>query len=433
MDFMYPFLTFLQLGVLWPTINAYRPLLLLSMISIAIGLARRPHYPRAAAFSQPAFRYLVFFIGAQVLSVYYSGVLSMLAELQYWYVYLLFVVISILLINSVSALKRYVWGMIIGSMFVVLYGIYALYTMPDALHGRAASYGMYANNNDYTFIIIQVLPFLYLYWQADTSRIRRLLLALSLLVCVMGIFLSLSRGGMLALLLEGGLIVLLAVDRKWRAPLLLLLIPLCFAAIGYQWAKRAQNDGDNYTYEDSTDTRIELWKAAKNMVLDKPLLGVGSRRFPEYSKEYYDLSHDQVGKIAHNTYLEIAATSGLFGLISFLLMLHSLLRALKAPSGASTLQYLDATRMATLISLCGIIFRALFATKNSDWSFYLLCSIGIACTALRHPLQIEEAFEGNAPVQASRWTDGQKMPTGKGQSMIVHRIERPHRLVHRKR
>lgn len=408
MDFLYTFLTFLQPGILWPELAAYRPILMLSLVAAAAGLARRPHYPRGVAFAQPAFRYVVFFILAQVLSVYYGGGLSMLNELGFWYIYPMFIVLSILLINSVSALKRYVWGMLTGSMVIVLYGFYAVYAMSAAYHGRAGAYGMYQNHNDYSFIIIMIVPFLYLYWRVETGKFRRLLLILSLLACVAGIFLSLSRGGMLTLVLEFGLIVLFTIqNKKQRVIWLLLLVLSGVAAVGYQWMARAAQ-GESYTYEDAEDSRIELWKAAKNMALAHPLLGVGSRRFPEYSRDYFDLSHDQFGKVAHNTYLEIIATSGLLGLVPFLLMIRSMVRALKVPAGSSAPQYLDVTRMATLITLYAIMFRALFDAKSYDWSFYILCTIAIACAALRYSLQT-----GGETIEGSSANPAQSMKTGK--------------------
>ena len=407
MDFYYSFLNFVQPGILWSALAPYRPIFMLSLIAAAVGLVRRSQYPRGVAFAQPAFRYLILFIMAQVVSVYYSGASSMLQELGYWYLYPMFVALSILLISSVAALKRYVWGMITGSMVVVLYGIYAVYAeLPAAMEGRAGAYGMYENHNDYSFIIIMVLPFLYLYWRDETGTLRRMLLALSMLACVAGVFLSLSRGGMLALVLELGLIALLAVDRKRRTLLLTLIVLLGSVAISYQWAKRAANQGARYTYADAENSRLELWKAAGNMVLAHPLLGVGSRRFREFSRDYGEISHDNRGKVAHNTYAQVVATSGLLGLIPFLLMIRSMIRALKVPPGESVPPALDAIRIAALISLYTLIFRALFDAKAHDWSFYVLCAIAITYTALRQSLQSDESSKDDVPVsrQAGRRT-----------------------------
>jgi O-antigen ligase len=388
MDFLYPFLNFLQPGILWPELAVYRPLLTVSVIVGLIGFFRNSLYPRGAAFSHPAFVYLSIFIVAQVLSVYYSGFKSMLDELDYWNVYLLFVAISILLINNAAALERYVWGMIIGSMVIVFYGIYAVYAgLPAAVGGRAGAYGMYENQNDYSFIIIMSLPFIYTFWKTQTGKLTRSLLLIFMLASVYGVFLSLSRGGILALVLEAALIIILTFEKKKRFGYLFVLGLLGAGAIAYQFQAREENQAGVYSMEDSEYSRIELWKAGKNMIKSKPLLGIGSRRFGEFSQEYGEISGWDKGKNAHNTYIEILATSGLIGFLSFFLMLRNVLRGLKAPETHADFKGLEAIRRATLIALYATMFRALFDAKAYDWSFYVLCAIGIAYVMLQHGME----------------------------------------------
>ncbi len=396
MDFLYTFLNFLQPGILWPELAPYRPLLVISAIGAIVGFFRNSIYPRSEAFLHPAFLYMVIFLMVQVLSLYYGGVDSMLVEIDFWSTYMLFVTISILLINDARSLERYVWGMIIGSMVVVFYGIYAVYaSLPAAVGGRAGAFGMYENHNDYSFIIIMVLPFIYMYWKSQASTSIRLLLMLFLLACVFGIFLSLSRGGMLALVVEVGLIVIIAMDKKKRFRYLLMLSILGVAAISYQWAAREANQGDIYTVEDSEYSREELWKAGKNMVKEHPWLGVGSRRFGEFSQEYGEISHDNINKNAHNTYIEVIADSGLIGFVPFVLMFLSLIRELKSSATHFAQEPLGPILKATLISLYAIMFRALFDAKAHDWSLYVLCVIGISCVILRRHIATVE-HEKNA-------------------------------------
>ena len=50
--------------------------------------------------------------------------------------------------------------MICGGIWIVVYGIYAVYEGPNtARTGAAGAYGMYENHNDYTFIIIPDIAF----------------------------------------------------------------------------------------------------------------------------------------------------------------------------------------------------------------------------------------------------------------------------------
>lgn len=402
MDFLYSFLTFLQPGVLWPALDAIRPMLVVSALAgLSALLLRKPVYARGAVFGHPAFFFLAVFIVAQAVSVHYSGTSSMLKEFVYWQVYLFFVVISLLLINDARAFKRYIWGIVAGGMVIVLYGLYAVYAqLPAAVGGRAGAYGMYENHNDYSFAIVLLLPFLYVLWR-EQRGIPRSILAMSLVACVAGMFLSLSRGGMVVLVLECVLIGLFFARGAKRVGLVLLLCAAGTAAIGYQWEQRAENQGSNYTAEDAKGQRVELWRTGLKMVKKHPVLGVGSRRFGEFSRRYADISYDNWGKNSHNTYVEIIATSGLLGFIPFALMLWYMVRELRKPLARAGHEWLDALRVAALISLCSVALRAFLDAKPHDWGFYVLCALAIAYAALRRALENTEPARVDAEAERS--------------------------------
>ena len=389
MSFLYPFLNFLQPGILWPELADLRPMLVASVIGLLAGWMRRAEFSRSQAFGGKVFVYLILFLCVQVLSLYYTGLLGMLGELVFWYVFALFVAISILLMSDVTAIKRYVWGMMLGGMVVVAYGIYAVPAWGGYIHsGRAGAYGMYENHNDYSFIIIQIIPFLYMYMRFDKGFFRRLLLAGSLGACGVGMAMSLSRGGMIALVIEAALIIMIGMEGKRRFLLLPVLALVGALAITYQYAKRAENQGAGYTAEDAESGRFELWKAGIRMLQHHPFLGVGSRRFAEYSSDYYDLSHDMRGKVSHNTYVEVFAGSGFLGIGAFLAAFYYLIRDLRKRPRVHGPPILDATRKATLIAILAILVRAFLDAKPHDWSLYTLCAIGIACCCLQRRLDL---------------------------------------------
>ena len=383
MSFLFPFVNLLQPGVLWPDLAPLRLPVIVTVLAFLAGARRDAVYARRDAFRHPMFKAMCAFLLAQVLSVYYGGFGAMLEEASAWSVYLVYAVVSILLLSDAEAVRKYVWGMIVGGMWLVCYGIYAvIYKVGFGVTGRAGAYGMYENHNDYTFIILQVLPFIYLSLRTETGFLRRAFLSVSVVTCGVGVLLSLSRGGILALLLQGFLIIAFAMTSPKRWLLVPVLLVIGAGAIGYQWAKRAENS-TTYTAEDAESSRYELWRAARKMFVDKPLLGVGSRRFAEYSTSYEDLSHDQRGKNSHNTYLEILATTGLVGFIPFFAMCRSLIRELRVHAPPTTPLHLVMTGRATLIAFCTILFRALFDAKTYDWSFYTLVPLAVACVMFR--------------------------------------------------
>ncbi len=394
MSFLYPLMNFLQPGIVWPQLAAFKPMLLASLLALLAGLAgsaRRQHMQ--PVLSNSTVIWILAFVFVQGISMYRSGGRAMLDMLGFWYIYPAFVILSVLLMSDEKSLQRYIWGMLVGAMFVVGWGIWAKYSGynsviepgdPYSMEGRAGAYGMYRNQNDYSFIIVQILPFLYMLWRTERSWLRRLLLLASMATCVLGMLLCLSRGGMLALVLEMFLFVVMTMRRRSMALLLPLFIVVAVGGIAYQWKMRAENQGSTYTYADSKDTRLQLWHAARVMLQDNPLLGVGSLSFGEHAKHYVQLSHDDLGKNAHNTYLDVAATSGLIGLSCFLALLWTSFKRLRSKRGkeAPYSDRLDALRVATLIALMAIVFRALMDAKEYDWSFYTLAAIAVAVDRL---------------------------------------------------
>ncbi len=377
--FLYPLVFFVQPGVLWPALANLLPLQVISALVLLLHVFARSDYPRASGFRAGAFRWMLAFMVIQALSVLREGLSSVVGEIQYIGPIAEFVVLSLLLTDSPRSLRRYAWGMTCGSLWIIFYGIYALHAGLRGSYGNlAGAYGNYENHNDYTFIIIQTLPFIYMLRRETTSRLGRLLLGLGLLACLYGTVLSESRGGMIALVLEIALIVMLTMSSKQRAILLPVVAALGLAAITYQYAIRAESNGDNYTSEDAKTSRFELWIAGENMILAHPLVGIGNRRFSEQAPAYGELSHDQVGKNSHNTYVEVAASTGLLGALTFGGMLVALRRELKKSFDAPEAAPMNGIRLACLIAFYSILFRAFLDAKDHDWSFYLFVVIAAA-------------------------------------------------------
>jgi O-antigen ligase len=70
--------------------------------------------------------------------------------------------------------------------------------------------------------------------------------------------------------------------------------------------------------------RKAIWQIAVRMIKDKPLFGQGlstfMHNFPRFGRDYYHLKSGII-PYAHNCYLQIAAETGIVGLLSFLLLI----------------------------------------------------------------------------------------------------------------
>ena len=56
------------------------------------------------------------------------------------------------------------------------------------------------------------------------------------------------------------------------------------------------------------------------MITDHPILGRGLGTFMDHSPKYINIPHDLNNQYAHNCFLQIWAESGIFSLLSFLLL-----------------------------------------------------------------------------------------------------------------
>ena len=375
-SFAFTFANFFQPGVFWPELADYKPMQVIAILALLASVGRPATHNRMDAVRHPAVKWLLVFLFVQVLSVHATGVGGMVSEFGVWSVYALFVLVSVRIVTDPAKLRRYIWGMMLGSLWIIGRGIYGVYAGLEAANGgRAGAYGMYENHNDYSFIIVQTLPFYYIYWRTETGFLKRALLLAASLMSVIGIFLSLSRGGMITLVVEIVLIVLFTMGRRAQIVLLPVVIVLGMGAVSYQYMARAANQGEGYTAEDAESSRFELWEAGLHMIESHPFLGVGSRSFGEHATQYGEISHDNLGKNAHNTFIDATATGGLLGVGSFVAMLVGAIRELRKPTARIASPWEQNTRKATLIAIITMCFRALFDAKEWDWSFYVLATI----------------------------------------------------------
>jgi O-antigen ligase len=404
MAFLYPFINFLQPGILWPELASWRPMLLLSGLAFltAVMRARKGAYSPFQHFTHGAFLWLLTYVAIQIFSVYYSGVSSMISEFVAWYIFPLQVAISLLLLRSAAALRQFIWGTLLGGAAVVGHGLFTFLTRPAALSGRpVGAYGMYENHNDYTFMALTLLPFAWMLIRDQKRWLPKFALYLLSASCIAGVLVSLSRGGAIVLALEVAFLTWVSTRGVRRTLLMSGFLALAPVVVVYQFAARDAGRTNDYTVETAKSSRFELWTAAGRMIAKHPLLGVGSHRFQEYSNDYNEISHDNRGKNSHNTYLEVAAGSGLLGLFSYVAMLSlALVPLTRAWRSMGTSDPLSTIRTATFIASVSIVIRAFLDVKLFDPCIYMLLTIAIAVLALSDAQG--DAAPVAAPAGASR-------------------------------
>ncbi len=228
--------------------------------------------------------------------------------------------------------------------------------------------GIYRDENTFAMLFVVAIPFFfYLGWY-----FRRFLLRWSSWLIIPfswhAIFLTASRGG----LVGAALVSLVSAFRSPKKIIGVMLIPAFIVAYVWQGGsilKGRAKTIQTYKEESSARTRLEAWDAGFRMIMAHPFTGVGvasfGQAFPYFS--------DKKPRVAHNTFVQITAESGIFAGISYILFMFYCVWGLyksrdKFEVGSFEYYLCD----AVLVSLCGFLVCSLFLTLNGfEIQFYL--------------------------------------------------------------
>jgi O-antigen ligase len=198
---------------------------------------------------------------------------------------------------------------------------------------------VYYDANDFALIMVCSLPFAVYFLRAPKSRKWRPLGMLAIMMFMIGIVKSGSRGGFLALVA-----VLLYIVLKYRAlPVKVRLSAsvagvVLLAALGSTkyWTMMSSilHPQSDYNWSGESGRR-EVWKRGIGYMLHNPVLGVGVKTFPtaegRLNEEALVASSQGRGfkwSVAHNSFIETGAELGIPGLCVFIAMIVVTLRGL---------------------------------------------------------------------------------------------------------
>jgi O-antigen ligase len=279
---------------------------------------------------------------------------------------LLFVALAITRVDRV-ALERFETALLVGGVLVVGYGLAQVvflggFPTPD---GGAARFGndLLGPNNQAASLL---LPVAIAAARALTGSIRwRLVHAVTLLLLAVGVVMTGSRGGLLAMLIVLAAIVLFGAARSAAA------IPLAGAAVVLVAVFLVVNPGGlgQRQFELQTDTsgREEIWTIGLHACREYCLNGAGWGAFPTvYAQELPSVPEARIlyrgaSFEAHNIFLLVGVEAGVVGLTLLLLALGlALAGALRLP---------PALRGPPVAALLGIVVSGFFLS-NLEYKFF---------------------------------------------------------------
>lgn len=259
-------------------------------------------------------------------------------------------------------------------------GTFQHFLFEHRLYGRGVRGFFTTGNSAASFAILAALAGLALLLQrcrtdADRpSRLRSWLYPIiALLIILVGLGLTRSKGGILAFVIAAVLFGVLALLRErlarhrqaaWIvsvAAVLIVSLAIGYAAISYG-LQRGRLPGGN-----SMLVRWQYWRASAQMVADHPLTGIGPGNFAHNYTRYKPASAPESVSDPHSFPLSLLAQYGPLGLLGFLTMVFLPIYLGTARDPEESTQQADkglGTRplaAITLLTVCGVmlVFRPL--------------------------------------------------------------------------
>ena len=150
--------------------------------------------------------------------------------------------------------------------------------------------------------------------------------------------------------------------------------------------------------ETTPSGRTYIWKNAIKMGIEKPIFGYGVRNVSDYYSQYfskYEIQNSLIGGNFHNIFITIFVSSGLLGLISFILII--------AYVSLRLITYLVVTKKndekLILILFFGILFGQLFesqiiySTSFINIIFWLVIGYGLTICLKEKNIRYEEVTD----------------------------------------
>lgn len=326
----------------------------------------------------------------------------------YWKLILLFLLV-LYWSRSIRDIRRIVWVCCLGVMTFVIVGLF----VGDIYHERFQTDSQTYDRNDLALVLVMALPLkVYL---LSTSRGAGKLVAAGMMLCALvGIMLTQSRGGFLALIVVITMILWRsAMSRASKAAVVVVFLVTFAGLAGEAYWDRMQTMWEPSTeYDQTAGGRTEVWKNGIKILAMHPW-GIGIDGFETAE----GLSHSGKGKwnASHNSFLQIGCDLGIAGLFLFIALLWRCMRGLSRVQAwglesallgaeASEKQYgcnapLGKRDVASLaasleISLLGFVCGGFFLSQAYNPFLYVLLALSIAVSRLSEVSRMAQGERG---------------------------------------
>ncbi len=365
---------------LYPVLNAIKLPIVVSLIALAAYVFDGDPRRRLEGIKQsPITKLLILIMALAVLSIpmgVYPGYSFGFIRDDFGKDFLLVLILAAS-VRTFADVERYVAFVVVGGMayaeFVFLY-------VPVASNGRLGGGLVYYDANDLGMLLVCSIPLALYFLLRGRTIVHRVVALAALGLYGVTIIKTGSRGAFIGLIALGVYVLLgfssIAPWKRVTAVAVGVLLLLTRGTDKY-WTMMATllHPQEDYNWTGGAEMgRMEVWKRGIGYMLSHPFLGVGVDAFPIAEGSISPLAvRQQLGigvkwSAAHNSFVQIGAELGVFGLAAFcalLVVCFRTLREIRARSARAGAPPTDAQVLSQALagSIVAYIFCGFFLSQ----------------------------------------------------------------------
>lgn len=278
-------------------------------------------------------------------------------------------------------------------------------------------YGPYVNHNHYAGLMEMLIPvpLVFAFSRFGTQRERWIAASVAAFMAAT-VFLSGSRGGMIAFAVE---IVIFLVfvfrERQKQNIAILLSVFLLISLVMIAWtgghevkARIATFAADRHS-DLGTDIRLQIDRDILHMFMQRPALGWGQGTFAEVYPRFRSFFTDSVVNAAHNDFLQVLVETGIlgFGIMAWFLVITLRNAARKSSKWASNLN--GAVSVAALLGITGMLIHSLvdfnMQIPANAAIFYSLCTVAAMEPRFKTHRRMHRHVAANCPEEVREFVN----------------------------
>ncbi|HRJ55844.1 MAG TPA: O-antigen ligase family protein [Anaerolineales bacterium] len=323
-------------------------------------------------------------------------------------------IIMVFLISNVNTFRKVMWSLMAAGIFLgtisVYQGVTGRYDTEFWGFGRSGflnivgytegnrATGPMGDPNYYAQLILVVIPIAMNRFATEKHWMLRGLAAWAVFVTTLTVVFTYSRGAVVALIIMGVFAMLHRPPRIADLVLGALLFSVLMTFLPSNYTERIATIFDVFGGTNNIREEVSFrGRASENIVAllmfrDRPILGVGVNNYPLYYQQYsrtLGLDPRAENRQAHNLFLQVAAESGLIGILVFGTILWVVLKGIQ--DSWRKLKDVGMDEHASMflsfaVGFVGYLGAALFVHAAYPRYFWLLAGIGFAVPQITQKL-----------------------------------------------